>query len=238
MQASRPWFCACAATTCSLPRNPRYVSCTQGELLAHYSRLQSGNQAPLQQYPLCFTKKLLNNIHEWHYGTHFCKWCLKVTDWHRKVRATRSRIPARMRRTRVSFHLCLSPAIFCSFYVMRIPLPTSFMAAPPMSFFILPALGRSSLTLSTRLLKLSDQLLTPSSSTQQAHSVLWDELWLTPFLSPLHPPYLPTYLSAALSYSPPPPPSLSAEIKTTISNYIRHLSEPEEEWWEKNNTEG
>lgn len=78
-----------------------------------------------------------------------------------------------------------------------------FHANPSRAFFILPALGRSSLPLSTRLLKLSDQLLTPSSSTQQAHSVLWDELWLTAFLSPLHHPYLPTYLSAALSYSPP-----------------------------------
>lgn len=134
-------------------------------------------------------------------GLSSAKEWLKVTDWHRKVRATRSTIPARMRRTRVSFHLCLFPAIFCSFYVMRIPLPTSFMPTPPMSFFILPALGRSSLTLSTRLLKLSDQLLTPSSSTQQAHAVLWDELWLTPFFSPLHRPYLPTYLPTFLQLS-------------------------------------
>lgn len=139
---------------------------------------------------------------KWDYGTHFCKWVVKGDKVEKSERLV-ARSQQGWRRTRVSLHLCLFPAIFCSFYVMRIPLPTSFMPTPPMSFFILPALGWSSLTLSTRLLKLSDQLLTPSSSTQQAHSVLWDELWLTPFLSPLHPPYLPTYLSAALSYSPP-----------------------------------
>lgn len=55
------------------------------------------------------------------------------------------------------------------------------------------------------LLKLSDLLLTPSSSTQPAHSVLWDELWLILSLHP-SPPSLVTYLpfcsSLQVSLSP------------------------------------
>lgn len=55
------------------------------------------------------------------------------------------------------------------------------------------------------LLKLSDLLLTPSSSTQPAHSVLWDALWLILSLHP-SPPSLVTYLpfcsSLQVSLSP------------------------------------
>lgn len=70
-------------------------------------------------------------------------------------------------------------AIFCLFSVMRIPLPTfhSFRTNP--SHVLLYPTGsklKLSLTLLIRLLKLSDRLLTPSSSTRPAHSVLWDEL--------------------------------------------------------------
>lgn len=159
----------------------------------------------------------------------FCKWVIKGDRLAQKSQSDLEHDPSKDEKNQGLL------SSLAHFMLWGFPFqPLSCQPLPSMSLFILPALGRSSLTLSTRLLKLSEQLLTPSSSTQQAHSVLWDELWLTPFLSPLHPPYLPTYLSAALSYPYSPlPPSLSAEIKTTINNYIRHLNEPEEEWWEK-----
>lgn len=74
-------------------------------------------------------------------------------------------------------------------------------STPPIniSLSIHPLLSLSSVSLSLFLpllmclLKLSGLLLTPSSSTQPAHSVLWDELWLILSLLP-SPPSLVTYL--------------------------------------------
>lgn len=91
-----------------------------------------------------------------------------------------------------------------SLCVVRIPLPVfrppSDPPLPTMSLFLsthsslLVSLSLSLfLPLFMCLLKLSDLLLTPSSSTQPAHSVLWDELWLILSLHP-SPPSLVTYL--------------------------------------------
>lgn len=78
-----------------------------------------------------------------------------------------------------------------------------------LSLSIHPLWSVSSLSLSLFLpllmclLKLSGLLLTPSSSTQPAHSVLWDELWLILSLLP-SPPSLVTYLPfcSSLQVSP------------------------------------
>lgn len=106
-----------------------------------------------------------------------------------------------------------------SLCVMRIPLPVfrplQIHPSQQCLSFCSPILSISSLSLFLCLslflplfmclLKLSDLLLTPSSSTQPAHSVLWDELWLILSLHP-SPPSLVTYLpfcsSLQVSLSP------------------------------------
>lgn len=136
---------------------------------------------------------------------------LKVTEWHRKVRATWYHHSNKDEKNQGFFHLCISPHfchLFLVLYYEDTPsyLPPSFILTRPMSLFLLPTLNQSTLSLIIRLLKLSSRLLTPSSSTQQAHSVLWDELWLILFRP--SPPSLFTYLPTFLQLSLILPPSL------------------------------
>lgn len=99
-----------------------------------------------------------------------------------------------------------------SLCVMRIPLS----CLPLLLHHHLPSesLSPSTLVLALFLsllicvLKLSDLLLTPSSSTQPAHSLLWDELWLILSLIPFLP-TLPCYLPTLMQLSPSLPLSVA-----------------------------
>lgn len=92
------------------------------------------------------------------------------------------------------------------FSVMRIPLP----AFHPLhtnpshqNLFICPPSSKPERPFSVLicLLRMLALLLTPSSSTQPAHSVLWDELWLIlPASISTLPSYLPTFLQLSASH--------------------------------------
>lgn len=112
---------------CSLLRNPRYVSCTQGGLVAHY-RLQRMNQAPLQFNTICVfqiqfsTISISMTIHNsilqyailtwWQNGTEKWEWLVSQLQRGSKETGLLSSLP-----------IVLS-AIFSSFSVVTTPLPT------------------------------------------------------------------------------------------------------------------
>lgn len=85
-----------------------------------------------------------------------------------------------------------------------LPPPTStppFSVHPPSHSSVLVSLTPLFFLFLKCLLKLWGLLLTPSSSTQPAHSVLWDELWLIRSLPPSPVTYLPFCSSLRVSFS-------------------------------------